>query len=89
MRPGRLRREGSAWLPGGGGWSALSYARSRGRVVPTAASAEERGIDPNQGESLVEVNLPDKAAAMRLQLEADKYGIDFNEHYLRQEPTAR
>ena len=25
----------------------------------------------------------DKAAAIGLQLEADKYGIDFNEHYLR------
>ena len=52
--------------------------------------ADERGIDPNQGESLVEVNLPSKATAMRLQLEAETYGIDFNEHYLRQEsPTAR
>jgi Zinc carboxypeptidase/Chitobiase/beta-hexosaminidase C-terminal domain len=50
-----------------------------------SASAEERGVDPNQGESLVEVNLPNKGAAMRLQLEAERYGIDFNEHYLRQE----
>jgi hypothetical protein len=50
-----------------------------------AGRADERGVDPNQGESLVEVNLPNKGAAMRLQLEADKYGIDFNEHYLRQE----
>ena len=51
----------------------------------TAAAADEVGIDPNQGESLAEVNLPNKGAAMRLQLEADKYGVDFNEHYLRQE----
>ena len=36
-----------------------------------AGRADERGIDPNQGQSLVEVNLPNKAAAMRLQLEAD------------------
>ena len=50
-----------------------------------AGGADERGVDPNQGESLVEVNLPSKAAAMRLQLEAEKYGVDFNEHYLRQE----
>ena len=48
-----------------------------------AAQESERGIDPNQGRSLVEVNLPDKAAAIELQLEADDYGIDFNDHYLR------
>ncbi|HTE60723.1 MAG TPA: M14 family metallopeptidase, partial [Solirubrobacteraceae bacterium] len=42
-------------------------------------------MDPNQGESLVEVNLANKGEAMRLQLESEKYGIDFNEHYLRQE----
>jgi zinc carboxypeptidase/chitobiase/beta-hexosaminidase-like protein len=48
-----------------------------------AAQENERGIDPNQGRSLVEVNLPDKAAAIELQLEADDYGIDFNDHYLR------
>jgi Zinc carboxypeptidase/Chitobiase/beta-hexosaminidase C-terminal domain len=50
-----------------------------------AARADERGVDPNQGKSLVEVNLPDKGAAMRLQLQADRYEIDFNEHYLRNE----
>jgi Zinc carboxypeptidase/Chitobiase/beta-hexosaminidase C-terminal domain len=50
-----------------------------------SASAQERGIDPNQGLSLVEVNVPDKGAAMRLQLEAERYGIDFNDHYLRHE----
>ena len=49
-----------------------------------SSSAQERGIDPNQGKSLVEVVLPDKAAAIRLQLDADRYGIDFNDHYLRQ-----
>src|SRR5262245_60981113 len=47
------------------------------------AGAQERGIDPNQGLSLVEVNVPNKGAAMRLQLEADSYGVQFNEHYLR------
>jgi hypothetical protein len=50
-----------------------------------SAGAQERGADPNQGKSLVEVNVPDKGAAMRLQLEADRYGVDFNEHYLRSE----
>ena len=40
-------------------------------------------MDPNQGEALVEVTLPSKGAATRLQLEAETYGIDFNEHYLR------
>ncbi|MGH7357703.1 MAG: hypothetical protein ACREJR_02695, partial [Candidatus Rokuibacteriota bacterium] len=49
-----------------------------------AAQSDERGIDPNQGESLVEVTVPSKSAAIELQLEADSYGIDFNEHYLRQ-----
>ena len=48
-----------------------------------AAQENERGIDPNQGRSLVEVNVPDKAAAIELQLDAEKYGIDFNDHYLR------
>ena len=48
-----------------------------------AAQENERGIDPNQGRSLVEVNVPDRAAAIELQLDADKYGIDFNDHYLR------
>jgi hypothetical protein len=49
-----------------------------------AASEEEgRGIDPNQGRSLVEVTLPNKAAAIRLQLADDTYSIDFNDHYLR------
>ena len=48
-----------------------------------AASDEQRGIDPNQGESLVEVHLDSKAAAIELQLEAERYGIEFNEHYLR------
>ena len=48
-----------------------------------AAEDEARGIDPNQGESLVEVTLASKAAAIRLQLEADSYGVEFNDHYLR------
>ena len=42
-----------------------------------------RGIDPNQGLSLVEVNLPSKLAAMRLQVRAHRYKVEFNEHYLR------
>jgi Zinc carboxypeptidase/Chitobiase/beta-hexosaminidase C-terminal domain len=48
-----------------------------------AAAGEERGIDPNQGENLVEVDLPSKAAAVRFQFEAESYGVDFNDHYLR------
>ena len=47
------------------------------------AAAQDRGIDPNQGQSLVEVTLPDKGAAMRLQLEAADLGVEFNDHYLR------
>jgi hypothetical protein len=49
----------------------------------TASTDPGRGIDPNQGESLVEVNLASKAAALRLQLESESYGIEFNDHYLR------
>ncbi len=54
-------------------------------VAGTAAAADEetRGIDPNQGRSLVEVHLDSKADAIALQLKADEYGIDFNDHYLR------
>ncbi len=56
-------------------------------ALATAGSAyaqeTERGIDPNQGRSLVEVHLDSKADAIELQLAADSYGIDFNEHYLR------
>ncbi len=48
-----------------------------------AAAQSARGIDPNQGQSLVEVELSSKAAAMRLQLRAKRYGVEFNEHYLR------
>ena len=54
-----------------------------GTGAATAREDAVRGIDPNQGESLVEVTLSSKGAAMRLQLEADKYGVEFNEHYLR------
>ena len=50
---------------------------------PAFAQDEDRGIDPNQGENLVEVVLPSKAAALRLQLEAETYGVEFNDHYLR------
>ena len=60
--------------------SALALAVAGG----AAAQDEARGIDPNQGESLVEVNLANKGAALRLQQEAETYGVSFNEHYLRQ-----
>ena len=49
----------------------------------SAAAADERGIDPNQGESLVEVNLANKAAALQLQDAAETYGVTFNDEYLR------
>ncbi len=55
-----------------------------------AAAAENdpaRGIDPNQGESLVEVTLMSKAAAERLQSKAESYGVTFNDHYLRHNPS--
>ena len=63
----------------------LVVATTLALVLTGSATAddEQRGIDPNQGRSLVEVNLPDKAAAIQLQLKAEQYGVDFNEHYLR------
>jgi Zinc carboxypeptidase/Chitobiase/beta-hexosaminidase C-terminal domain len=48
-----------------------------------ANDEESRGIDPNQGRSLVEITLPSKADAIRLQLNAEDYGVEFNDHYLR------
>jgi hypothetical protein len=61
----------------------LSLCALASAGVAGANSDEARGIDPNQGDSLVEVNLPSKGAAIRLQLEAESYGIEFNDHYLR------
>jgi hypothetical protein len=48
----------------------------------TASGDDSRGIDPNQGDSLVEVIVPSKAAAIDLQYEAESFGIEFNDHYL-------
>ena len=59
--------------------SALALVSTAG----AAAADEQRGMDPNQGRNLVEVNLPNKAAAIQLQLNDDQYAVDFNEHYLR------
>src|ERR671915_106715 len=52
-------------------------------AVVASAFEEQRGIDPHQGLSLVEVSLPSKGAAMRMQLQAESLGIEFNDHYLR------
>jgi hypothetical protein len=52
-------------------------------VTAAAAGQVGRGIDPHQGLSLVEVNFASKMAAMRLQLRAERYGVEFNDHYLR------
>jgi hypothetical protein len=62
---------------------ALSLCALAVTGAAAADSDHSRGIDPNQGESLVEVDLPSKAAAVRFQLEAESYGVDFNDHYLR------
>jgi hypothetical protein len=52
-------------------------------VAGNATADEGRGIDPNQGLSLVEVDVADKEASFRLELDAEKYGVEFNNHYLR------
>ena len=67
----------------GGGFSRRPCSRWRSPAAQQRQTTTARGIDPNQGRSLVEVTLPNKAAAIRLQLEPTTYGIDFNDHYLR------
>ena len=64
---------------------ALSVVSVLALAIAGSAVAQDdvRGIDPNQSESLVEVNVPSRAAANELQLEADRYGVSFNDHYLR------
>jgi Zinc carboxypeptidase/Chitobiase/beta-hexosaminidase C-terminal domain len=52
-----------------------------------AQAQEQRGVDPNQGLSLVEVDLPNKGTAMSLQLEAERLGVEFNDHYIRHNPN--
>jgi hypothetical protein len=72
-----------------GTWRALLALSLCSLALAGGAAAEShdaRGIDPNQGESLVEVNVASKAAAVRLQLEAESYGVEFNDHYLRNNP---
>jgi hypothetical protein len=59
--------------------SVVAFAWASG----ASAHADERGIDPDQAQRLVEVNLANKAAAMRLQVEAGTYGVEFNDEYLR------
>ena len=69
-----------------GVWRSLAVAAGLALTISTSAAASEdggRGIDPNQGRNLVEVHLPSKAAAIELQLNAERYGVDFNDHYLR------
>ena len=72
-----------------GVWRALLALSLCSLALAGAAAAESndtRGIDPNQGLSLVEVDVANKAAAMRLQLDAESYGVEFNDHYLRSNP---
>ena len=64
---------------------ALTLALAITGTAAAAGEEEARGIDPNQGRSLVEVHLDSKADAIALQLDAESYGIGFNEHYLRRE----
>ena len=66
---------------------ALLVATALALVITGGATAEDesRGIDPNQGRSLVEVILPDKAAAIELQLNAEQYGIELQRPLSRHE----
>jgi hypothetical protein len=50
------------------------------------AQTEQRGVDPHQGLSLVEVKVKSLNQAMQLQLDAEQYGVEFNDHYRRDNP---
>ena len=67
-------------------WTSLLIVGVLALIATGGATAEDeaRGIDPNQGLSLVEVHVGSKAKAIELQLAADQYGIEFNDHYYRQ-----
>ena len=68
-----------------GSWRALLVISVVALAVAggaTASDDESRGIDPNQGDSLVQVIVPNKAAAYELQRQAEDFGIEFNDHYL-------
>jgi Zinc carboxypeptidase/Chitobiase/beta-hexosaminidase C-terminal domain len=69
-----------------GTWRVLLAISVIALAVTGGAAANEdqegRGIDPNQGDSLVQVIVPSKAAAMQLQFDAEDYGVEFNDHYL-------
>ena len=47
------------------------------------AQNDEGGINLEVEDSLVEVTVASKAAAIDLQLKADNFGVEFNDHYLR------
>ena len=47
------------------------------------AQNDEGGINLEVDDSLVEVTVASKAAAIDLQLKADNFGVEFNDHYLR------
>jgi zinc carboxypeptidase/chitobiase/beta-hexosaminidase-like protein len=49
-----------------------------------AAQNDEGGINLEVDDSLVEVTVASKAAAIQLQKSADDFGVEFNDHYLRQ-----
>jgi hypothetical protein len=71
-----------------GVWGSLAVVAGLALTIAASANAggdDGRGIDPNLGRNLVEVHLPDKAAAIELQLNAERYGVEFNDHYLRHE----
>lgn len=63
--------------------AAASFCALALAVGTATSAADERGTDPNQGESLVEINLPSKAASARLASDAESVGAEFNDHYLR------
>jgi hypothetical protein len=69
-----------------GTWRALLVSSIVALAVAggaTASGDEGRGIDPNQGDSLVKVTLAGKGEALQLQKQSEDLGIEFNDHYLR------
>ena len=64
-------------------WRALLVLSVVALGVTGAATANGDGdVILNEGDSLVQVIVPNKAAAYDLQRRAEDFGVEFNDHYL-------
>jgi hypothetical protein len=65
-----------------GTWRALLALSVVALAVTGGAAAGGDDVDADSVDSLVEVIVPSKGAAIQLQRNADDFGIEFNDHYL-------